>query len=539
MVRVRDDREASIRICDFIRAEKDLLLADWEAFADELTPGERDLSREELRDFASRLLDSLCAALESEQLDPTRPPAEDAATKPASVAPDLADASAAHVSDRLMQRFTLNQMAAEYRGLRTSVTRRWLGNLETVGPAELDELSEFHRAVDLSLAVAVDWYDRRLRRAQEELQATDRAKDEFLATLGHELRNPLAPLRTGLDLLERARTKPELLDTLRPMMERQFAHLLRLVDDLLDIARISRGDIKLQAVPMDLNAAIEAAIEQVSPMIRERRHQLSAELSPAPIPVVGDFERLTEVVANVLSNACKYSEPACTITVVSAAAEGEAVVRVRDTGYGIPKARLDSIFDLFRQVPEHRAASGGGGLGIGLALSRRLMDLHGGTIEARSDGEGRGSEFIVKLPLSASLRAMSSEEDERDEAGPSRRVLVVEDNPDAADSLTLMITLMGHEVQTAYDGASAIEAFERSKPEVVLLDLGLPDIDGIEVARRIRAMSEGAGATLIALTGWSARTEYRQRAGEAEFDGYLIKPIDKDRIASILNPPPE
>ena len=231
-------------------------------------------------------------------------------------------------------------------------------------------------------------------------QRTNRAKDEFLAVLGHELRNPLAPLRTGLELLKHARNKPELIDDLHPMMDRQFSHLVRLVDDLLDISRVSRGEIALQRAPLDLNASITAAIDQMRTPITDRVHQLSLHLSDTSLTVHGDFNRLMQVMANLLGNAARYTPPGGTIEVTSGVEDGKAVVRVRDTGYGIPSEHIDRLFELFSQVPEHRAQTGGGGLGIGLALSRQLIELHGGTIDVKSEGLGHGSEFIVRLPRS-------------------------------------------------------------------------------------------------------------------------------------------
>jgi signal transduction histidine kinase len=239
------------------------------------------------------------------------------------------------------------------------------------------------------------------RQAEETLREADRRKEEFLVILGHELRNPLAPLRACVDLLEEARHKPELLRTVYPIMDRQLSHLVRLVDDLLDISRITRGEIQLQRAPLDLNTPVEAAMEQAKAAIAERRHELHVQLSPAPLLIQGDGVRLTQVVANLLNNAAKYMGPGGSIHVSTATENGRAVVRVRDTGYGILPEHFDRLFNLFTQIDEHRAQSGGSGLGIGLALSRQLVTLHGGVIEARSEGPGRGSEFIVRLDLSA------------------------------------------------------------------------------------------------------------------------------------------
>jgi CheY-like chemotaxis protein len=376
------------------------------------------------------------------------------------------------------------------------------------------------------------------KRTEQALREADRAKDEFLAVLGHELRNPLAPLRAGLDLLEHARRKPELIDSLRPMMGRQLSHLVRLVDDLLDISRISRGKITLQRTPLDLNAPIEAALEQLRSVMSERRHELLVQLSDVPLPVEGDFERLTQVVANLLGNAAKYTEPAGKICVTSEVENGQAVVRVRDTGYGIPPDRFDRLFQLFSQIPEHHAQTGGGGLGIGLALSRQLVDLHRGSIEVHSDGFGHGSEFIVRLPMSHAATDAAPVGQPGATSVPARRVLVVDDNVDAAEGLRMLLELQGHVVQAVQDGPSALRQMERFDPEIVLLDLGLPGMDGIEVGRRVRAMPGRDSALLIAVTGWG-KDEDKERTEAAGFDDHLTKPIDLDDVSSILARVPE
>jgi signal transduction histidine kinase len=313
----------------------------------------------------------------------------------------LINVAKAHAAHRLTQRFTLKQTADEYRALRANITRRWLRQrTRHGGAADIEELARFNTAMDWSFGAAVAWYDERLKQQQEDLRAANQNQSEFLAVLGHELRNPLAPLSTGLTLLERARAQPELLDKLQPMMERQFAHLLRLVDDLLDFARINRGQISLQTARIDLNDVINAGAEQLAAAVDARRNALVVEAAPSPLPVLGDFARLTQVMANLLSNANRYMEPGGRITVTSRAENDHAVVTVGDTGFGIPAEQLTKIFELFTRIPEHRRRTDGG-FGIGLALARRLLEMHGGTIEARSRGLGQGSEFIVTVPLSS------------------------------------------------------------------------------------------------------------------------------------------
>ncbi len=342
------------------------------------------------------MLDSIVHALR----DSAAPTAE-AVPAPVATTRELASVAKVHASHRFAQHSTLKQMAGEYRALRANITRRWLttGNSKSNGIGMAEELALFDAAMDASLASAIAWYDDRLRQHQDDLRTANQNQSEFLAVLGHELRNPLAPLRSGLELLDHAREEPALLDTLRPMLHRQFSHLARHVDDQLDFARISRGQITLHRASMDLNVAIETGAEQLAASIKARKNQLVLQLSQSPLRVVGDFDRLTQVVANLLSNANKYSEPGARITVTSHVQNNNAVVSVIDTGYGIPPEQLGRIFDLFTQVPEHRKRSGSGGLGIGLALVRRQLEMHGGSIEARSRGLGHGSDFVVIVPL--------------------------------------------------------------------------------------------------------------------------------------------
>ncbi len=371
-------------------------------------------------------------------------------------------------------------------------------------------------------------------RAEEALREANRRKDEFIAVLGHELRNPLAPLSMAMDVLKQAESRPELIKSVRPMMRRQVDHLTRLVNDLLDVSRISRGHAELQRASLDVRQAIEDAVEQCRPLIVARQHALRIELGDTPLRLDGDFQRLTQVFGNLLSNAAKYSEPGGEIT-VHAAREGEvALISVSDKGFGIPMERMASVFDMFSQVPEHRSLVGGGGLGIGLAVCRQLVALHGGSIEAKSAGLGCGSQFVVRLPIAAADR----DANETPVSGtavdaPRRRVLIVDDNADAAATLRMALELQGHDVRAAYSGTAGLEALAQFDAEVVLLDLGMPHMDGFEVARRIRAMPRGAGVLLVALTGWGQEDD-RRRTQEAGFDAHLTKPVDMELLAALL-----
>jgi PAS domain S-box-containing protein len=370
--------------------------------------------------------------------------------------------------------------------------------------------------------------------AEEALRESDRRKDEFLAVLGHELRNPLAPLRTSVELMERARDHPELADSALAIMKRQISHLIRMTDDLLDVSRISRGIVELQRAPIDLHAVVDVAIEQLAPLMEAHRHELIIEHAPDPLPIDGDLERLTQVVGNLLANAARYSDAGATTVVRTGVTNGEAWLRVRDSGFGIPPEQLQSIFEMFTQVPEHRAAVGGGGLGIGLALARQLASLHGGSIEAHSEGLGRGSEFVVRLPLARSVSDTSRDPEQGDARGEPRRVLVVDDNVDAAECMRTALVFNGHTVRAVYDGPQALQAVREFRPEVVLLDIGLPRMDGYEVARRLRSLAAGKELFLVALTGWG-QPEDKSRAAEAGFDEHLTKPVESQSLARLIS----
>jgi signal transduction histidine kinase/DNA-binding response OmpR family regulator len=375
-------------------------------------------------------------------------------------------------------------------------------------------------------------------RLYREVQEADRRKNEFLAMLAHELRNPLAPIRNGIQLLRAAGGADPRVREVREMMDRQVQHLIRLVDDLLDLSRITRGKIRLQSGPIELGEALARALETCRPLIEERRHRLEVAVAPAPLRVEGDAVRLAQVVGNLLNNAAKYTEEGGDIR-LSAEREGdEAVVRVRDSGMGIPAEMLGTVFELFTQVDRSLDRSQGG-LGIGLTLVRQLVEMHGGRVEAHSDGPGRGSEFVLRLPLlraearSPAPKSNGSPDPSGAAARASRKVLVVDDNRDAAESLGLLLQVSGHDVRVCHDGASALQAAEDYGPDAVLLDIGLPGMDGYEIARRLRAVPATRGALLIALTGYG-QAEDQRRAREAGFDHHLIKPADLEALTGLL-----
>jgi signal transduction histidine kinase len=376
-----------------------------------------------------------------------------------------------------------------------------------------------------------------LAQANEALREADRRKDDFLAMLAHELRNPLAPVRNALQILKMPGLGPDTARLAREMMERQVLHIVRLVDDLLDVSRIMRGKIELRKERVDLATVFGRAVETAQHALDAQGQQLAVSLPPQSIWVEGDVVRLAQVVNNLLMNAAKYSERAGQIWLAGERDGSTAVVRVRDSGVGIAPELLPRIFDLFVQADQSLARSQGG-LGIGLTLVRRLVEMHGGSIAVASPGVGQGSEFTVRLPalpLSAETGAGPGDESPRS-VGPPRRVLVVDDNVDAAESEALLLRFLGHVVEVAYNGPAALEVVREFRPEIVLLDIGLPGMSGYEVARAIRALPEARGVVLAAVTGYGQEQD-RRRAHEAGFDHHLTKPLAPSALTAFIDSP--
>jgi PAS domain S-box-containing protein len=371
-----------------------------------------------------------------------------------------------------------------------------------------------------------------LRQRAEQLTEADRRKDEFLAMLAHELRNPLAPLRNGLEILKVPGAGGEHIEPARQMMERQVQQLVRLVDDLLDVARITRGKIQLHKEPVELAPAVARALETSRPLIDARKQELTVSLPQEPLRLEADLTRLAQVIGNLLNNAAKYTGEGGHIWLTAERQGNEVLVRVRDTGIGMTAEMLARAFDLFAQA-DHALDRSQGGLGIGLTLVRRLVELHHGSVQALSDGPGKGSEFVVRLPVLQQPPSESLVPKERESPWPSRRVLVVDDNVDAAESLAVLLRMAGHEVYTAHGGLAALEAAQVHRPEVVLLDLGMPGMDGLEVARRLRQDLGLKDTLLLALTGYG-HEEDRRHSQEAGFDAHLVKPVDLDTLHTLL-----
>ncbi len=387
----------------------------------------------------------------------------------------------------------------------------------------------------MNAALAAEVAER--RRAEQKLREVDRRKNEFLATLAHELRNPLAPIGHGLEILARLGDTDE--DRLRAratlsVIERQVSHLVRLVDDLLDVSRISHGKVGLRPERISLSTVVESALEAARPLLVLRRHALDVRLPRSPVPLCADPVRLAQVLTNLLSNAAWYTEPGGRIRVEADREGGSVVVRVADSGIGIPEDSLAHIFTMFGQAAPTPAV-GHGGLGIGLALARQLALMHGGSLTAASDGPGKGSVFTLRLPVEAG-EANPSEALPPVPAIPvtPRRVLVVDDNVDAARTLAELLSLDGHEAHVAHDGPSAVEAARRLHPDIAILDIGLPGFSGLEVARRLRADPSVEGVLLVALSGW-VQPEDLVRSREAGFDHHLAKPVGASTLAFLFS----
>jgi signal transduction histidine kinase len=373
-------------------------------------------------------------------------------------------------------------------------------------------------------------------RAENLLKDAVVKRDEFLAMLSHELRNPLSPLRNASHMLMQGDTQDPKIIWSRGVIARQLNHMIRLVDDLLDVSRIARGKIVLLSKEVLVAEVVAAAVETVQPLLEQKRQQLRIDAESPDLTVRGDPVRLAQVVGNLLHNAAKYTGEGGQIVLTTLARDGNAEIAVRDTGIGIAAEAMPRIFELFTQIPSERDATAGG-LGIGLALVRALVELHGGTISAESAGVDRGSQFTVRLPQLVADEVARGETQSAERAVPAtqvrRNILIADDNQDALESLALMLRMEGHEVYCASDGEEALALAGLRKPEIVVLDVGMPKLDGCEVARRIRAQSWGRGAVLVALTGWGQDVD-RRRSRDAGFDMHLVKPVDPATLCDML-----
>jgi signal transduction histidine kinase/CheY-like chemotaxis protein len=381
--------------------------------------------------------------------------------------------------------------------------------------------------------VLVDISDR--KRIEDALREADRSKNEFLATLAHELRNPLAPLRNAVQVLRMQDTHSPDAQWAIEVIERQTQQMTRLVDDLLDVSRITRNRLELRRERVALENVLRVAVETSRPLIDAAGHELTLKLPDQPLYLDADLTRLAQVVSNLLNNAAKYTEHRGHITLNAERQGSDAVIAVRDDGVGIPAEMLSRIFDMFTQV-DHSVSRSQGGLGIGLTLVKRLVELHGGSIEAFSDGPGKGSEFVLRLPVlieSPQRLDPASRDDGRTHAASSLRVLVVDDSRDSANTMAMLLRITGNTVRTAYDGEEAVAAAAEFKPDVVLLDIGMPKVNGYEAAEHLRRQRGGDSVVLIALTGWGQEDD-KQRSKEAGFDHHMVKPVEPKALLQLL-----
>jgi signal transduction histidine kinase/ActR/RegA family two-component response regulator len=439
-----------------------------------------------------------------------------------------------HIDDSpaIMQRLRRGERVEHYETVRLARDGRRIDVSLTVSPVRNAE----GRIIGAS-KIARDISER--KRLIEQLRDQDRLKDDFLATLAHELRNPLAPIRTGVQLIRRAGHSPALLEKACPMMERQLEQMVRLIDDLLDVSRISRDKLELRKGWVELATVVQSAVETSRPLIEAASHTLTVSLPQEPILLDADAVRLAQAFSNLLNNAAKYTDRGGHISLTAESTgngtPGEAVVRVRDTGVGIPADKLPHIFEMFVQADRSERAQGG--LGIGLTLARRLIQLHGGTLSASSAGPGAGSEFTVRLPV-VLVPASPSSGARGTGAGAvraraRRRILVADDNRDSAEMLATSLELQGHDVATAHDGEHAVALVETFQPDVAFLDLGMPKVDGYSAARRIREEPWGRSVLLVAVTGWG-QDDDKRRSRQAGFDAHLVKPVDLAEIETLL-----
>jgi PAS domain S-box-containing protein len=419
----------------------------------------------------------------------------------------------------------------EYRVVRPDGSVRWVR--DQAFPVR-DATGRVYRMVGISEDIT------ERKTAQEVLKEADRRKDEFLAILAHELRNPLAPIRNAVHVLRMKDLPEPKLYSARDVIDRQVQQMVRLIDELLDISRITRGKMQLRKERIDLASAIHSAVEAARPVIDMQGHELNVALPSDMIHLDGDPIRLAQIFSNLLNNAAKYTEKGGHIWLTVERQGGEAVVSVRDTGIGIAADHLPRLFEMFSQVAPALDRSHGG-LGIGLALVRGLVELHGGSVVADSAGPHRGSEFTVRLPIletKVQARQDPSEDDKTSCSGPKCRILVADDLRDSADSLAIMLRLAGHDIQTAYDGLEAVQAAATFQPDVILLDVGMPKMNGYEAARHIRQQMWGKRMLLVAVTGWG-QEEDKRRAFEAGFDYHLTKPVEAsvlEKLLSLINP---
>ena len=538
----------SMRLSAFIAQNKELIVQDWEDFARTISPPALTMDSDALRDHADAILNTIVVDLDTAQT----PQEQSKKSKGASPQVNAPSYSQNHAAERLASGYTIHQLVSEYRALRASVLRLWAANSSTVMQSDPSDVTRFNEAVDQALAESVTRYSQLVestihaqKLAEVELRQSNQHKDDFLAMLAHELRNPLAPISTAAHLLTKSAGNQAMVHQVSGIITRQIFHLTHIVDDLLDVSRLTRGQVELHMEPLDIKLIVASAIEQVQPLIEARHHGLVLRLSSTPAFVQGDRTRLVQVLANLLNNAAKYTPQNGEIVLALEVRADQAYLSVSDNGSGISPDLLAHIFELFTQA-ERTPDRAQGGLGLGLSLVKSIVALHKGEVKAESEGLGKGSVFTVQLPLiKKQLNQQQVEAATVNGLGELRLaelamqdsqlplLMIVDDNQDAGQLLATLLGTTGYQVLVHENAESALTDAALPDIQVFILDIGLPGMDGYELARRLRANPSTQRAVLVALTGYG-QAHHRQTGKAAGFDHYFVKPIQMPQLLEIL-----
>jgi signal transduction histidine kinase/CheY-like chemotaxis protein len=520
--------EITLRLATFILEQTETILQEWDKFARTVEPVASNMTVKELRNHAAEMLRCVANDLSTMQ---SRQEGIDKSygNEPRTL---QTEAGELHGLARLDSNFTIEQLASEYRALRASVLRLWGEAISTPSSTDIGDIARFNEAIDQLLAASIFSFAKATREA---LEAEKNRKDQFLAMLAHELRNPLSPISAAATLLRMAKSSDAVVTNASNIIARQVKHMATLVEDLLDVSRVTRGTIELKLEPLDLRQVILDAIEQVTPLVAARQHTLTVAELPQPITTLGDRERLVQVIANLLTNAAKYTPERGYIELKLKLYEGQVAITIEDNGVGMTPDLMPHVFDIFAQA-ERTSDRTTGGLGLGLALVKSLTELHGGKVTCSSEGQGKGSTFTVWLPKKVvdESRIERRRTPRVDVTTVNKlKIMVVDDNIDAAFMLANLLEASDHEVIVANSGQEASERSKAAAVDVFILDIGLPDIDGNELARTLRAQPETSYATLIALTGYG-QTQDLEQTRKAGFDYHLVKPVDAERLGKLL-----
>jgi signal transduction histidine kinase len=533
----------SMRLSAFIAQNKELIMQEWEDFARTIDPPALAMDSKALRDHASFILNAIILDLDTAQT-PQEQSKKSWGQAPQANAPSYAQT---HAAQRLASGYTIHQLVSEYRALRASVLRLWAANSPTVMWSDSGDVTRFNEAVDQALAESVVRYSQLVestiheqKLAEVELRQSNQHKDDFLAMLAHELRNPLAPISAAAQLLSLSPNNESMVLQASEIINRQLIHLTKIVDDLLDVSRVTRGLVELHTEPLDVKLIVASAVEQAQPLIKARHHALVLRLSSTPAFVEGDKTRLVQVLSNLLNNAAKYTPYNGEIVLALEVRADQAHLTVSDNGIGIAPSLLPHIFELFTQA-ERTPDRAQGGLGLGLSLVKNMVALHGGEVEAKSEGLGKGSLFTITLPLIKSQADTDTTNGPGEvrpaelaaRGGESPRLMIVDDNRDAGQLLATLLESKGYQVLVHESAESALTDAALPGIQVFILDIGLPEMDGFELARRLRANPATQQAVLVALTGYG-QAHHRVMGKAAGFDHYYVKPIHMHQLTELL-----